>query len=371
MLFVILVSLLLLVTITVWLFIQQPQFGKMPEGERKLRISRSPNFKDGQFQNLNVTPALTEGAGYFGVMKKFFLTRNKKGIPPAILPSVKTDLKQPDKNKQVLVWFGHSSYFMQLHGKTVLVDPVFSGNASPSKFTTASFSGSDIYSADDLPEIDYLLLTHDHYDHLDYHTIRKIKPRVKQVITGLGVGAHLEHWGYNAQTIQEKDWNETLAFNDGFTLHTAPARHFSGRGFKRNRSLWLSFILSTPGLKIFIGGDSGYDEHFKMIGNNHGPFDLAILENGQYNQDWKYIHMMPEEVVQAAIDLRAKWLLPVHWSKFRLALHDWDEPMIRVVNEAERKNQPVLTPMIGDAIDLDNLKRSAHWWTQVKSTRLF
>ena len=368
MLFVIFISLILLVTITVWVFIQQPQFGKMPEGERKIKISRSPNFKDGQFQNLNVTPALTEGASYFGVMKKFFLTRNKKGIPPAALPSVKTDLKQLDSGKQVLVWFGHSSYFMQLHGKTVLVDPVFSGNASPSKFTTASFSGSDIYTADDLPEIDYLLLTHDHYDHLDYHTIRKIKPRVKQVITGLGVGAHLEHWGYDAQTIEEKDWNETLAFNDGFTLHTAPARHFSGRGFKRNGSLWLSFILSTPGLKIFIGGDSGYDEHFKLIGNDHGPFDLAILENGQYNEDWKYIHMMPEEVVQAAIDLRAKWLFPVHWSKFRLALHDWDEPMIRVYNEAGRKNQPVLTPMIGDAIDLDNLKRSEQWWTQVKFT---
>jgi L-ascorbate metabolism protein UlaG (beta-lactamase superfamily) len=366
MLFVTLLSLILVIAITVWLFMRQPQFGKLPEGERKLKISRSPNFKDGQFRNLNVTPAITEGASYFSVMKKFLLTRNKNGIPPVVLPSVKTDLKALDVNKQVLVWFGHSSYFMQLHGKTVLVDPVFSGNASPSRFTTSSFKGSDIYTADDFPEIDYLLLTHDHYDHLDYRTIREIKSKVKQVITGLGVGAHLEHWGYDKQSIEEKDWNETIAFDDGFTVQTVPARHFSGRAFKRNGSLWLSFVLSTPRFKIFIGGDSGYDEHFKIIGIDHGPFDLAILENGQYNQDWKYIHMMPEEVVQAAIDLRANWLFPVHWSKFRLALHDWDEPMIRVFNEAERKNVQVISPMIGDAIDLENLKRSEQWWKQVK-----
>ncbi|HYO21615.1 MAG TPA: MBL fold metallo-hydrolase, partial [Flavisolibacter sp.] len=270
----------------IYIFLQQPRFGRLPSGERLQRIQGSPNYKDGQFQNMRATPAFAEGATYAGVLKEFFFGKSKRNTPKERLPSQQTNLKALKRGDDVLVWFGHSSYFMQLDGKRILVDPVLSGSASPIAFTTRSFNGSDVYTTDDLPEIDYLFISHDHYDHLDYQTITKLRVKVKKVITGLGVGAHFERWGYDSSSVIEKDWNEKIILDEGFTVHTAPARHFSGRAFKRNTSLWLSFVLATPTQKIFIGGDSGYDTHFKTIGEQHGPFDLAILENGQYNWAW-------------------------------------------------------------------------------------
>ena len=159
---------------------------------------------------------------------------------------------------------------------------------------------------DDLPEIDFLFISHDHWDHLDYKTISKLQRKVNKVITGLGTGAHFEHWGYDKNKIFEGDWYDEISLGDGFLVYTTPARHFAGRTLKRNRSIWTSFVLKTPSKKLYLGGDSGFDTHFKEIGNKYGPFDLAILECGQYNPYWKYIHMMPEETVQAAIDLRDK-----------------------------------------------------------------
>jgi L-ascorbate metabolism protein UlaG (beta-lactamase superfamily) len=351
----------LLIVITVYLFLQQAQFGAKASGEALKRILHSPNYKNGQFQNLNDTPQLTGDAHLLQVMKEFFFNKDKRNIPQNILPSKKTNLSQLNPNDDILVWFGHSSYFMQLNGKKFLVDPVFSGHASPVKFTTRSFKGSDVYATDDIPSIDFLLITHDHYDHLDYSTIVKLKPKVKQVITGLGVGAHLQRWGYDPATIIEEDWNEEMQF-ENFTINTTSARHFSGRNFKRNSSLWLSFVLSTATKRIFIGGDSGYDTHFKNIGEKFGPFDLVILECGQYNKYWKHIHMMPGEVVQAAEDLRAKKLLPLHWGKFSLSLHAWDEPITRVVLEAKRKRMGIIHPMIGEAVYLDKETSFSEWW---------
>lgn len=352
--------------VIVYFFMQQPQFGRQSSGERRRLIQSSPNFKNGQFQNLRETPALTEGTTYYEVMKEFFFGKSKRGKPATILPTKTIDLKNLDKNKNVLVWFGHSSYFLQIDGKKILVDPVLSGSASPLKFTTRSFKGSDAYTVDDMPEIDFLFITHDHWDHLDYDTIIKLNPKIKKIITGLGVGEHLEHWGFKTDLIIEKDWNEEINLGEGFMVYTAPARHFSGRTLKRNASLWMSFILQAPSINLYLGGDSGYDEHFKDIGNKFGPFDLAILENGQYDKSWKYIHMMPEEVVQAAQDLKAKVLLPVHWSKFSLSIHAWDEPMIRIVKEAEKKNVTLLTPMIGELINLKETRSQNWWWENVK-----
>jgi L-ascorbate metabolism protein UlaG (beta-lactamase superfamily) len=353
--------LLLIITIGVYLFLQQPQFGARLSSEELKRIQSSLNYKNGQFQNLSNTPQLTGDAGILKMMKEFFFNKDKRNVPANSLPSKKTNLFQLDPREDVLVWFGHSSYFMQLDGKKFLVDPVLSGHASPIKFTTRSFKGSDVYTADDIPGVDFLLLTHDHYDHLDYKTIVQLKPKVGKVITGLGVGAHLRRWGYGTEIIVEKDWNEQLRI-ENFIINTVAARHFSGRTFKRNTSLWLSFVLITSTKKIFIGGDSGYDEHFKITGEKFGPFDLAILESGQYNPYWKFIHMMPEEAVQAAEDLKAKKLLPVHWGKFSLSLHAWDEPITRVVNEAKRKAVEVLHPMIGEVVYLDRENSFREWW---------
>ncbi len=350
-----------------YLYMQQPQFGKSPTGARLQRIQQSPNYKNGQFQNQSHTPAFTEGANFFTVMGKFLFDKNKNSQPPVALPSQKTDLLNLPPQQDVLVWFGHSSYFMQLQGKKILVDPVFSGSASPVSFTTKSFAGSDVYTTADMPSIDYLFISHDHYDHLDYETVKQLRPKVKKIITGLGVGAHLEHWGFDPALIVEMDWNETAKLNDGFEVHTAPARHFSGRGFKRNGTLWLSFVLKARGKSIYIGGDSGYDQHFKTVGEKHGPFDLAILENGQYNKSWKYIHMMPEEVVQAAQDLKAKKLLAVHWGKFSLSSHDWNEPINEVSRYSRKAELPLLTPLIGEAVFLnDSTKTYNKWWEEVR-----
>lgn len=362
----ILLFFILVIIVAVYLFMNSARFGKTASGDRLMQIESSPNFQYGRFQNVHDTPALTEGTSYFKILKDFFLNNGNQKIPPAALPHIKTDLLKTDPDQNILVWFGHSSYFLQIDGKKILVDPVFSGNASPLRFTTRSFKGSDIYTSDDMPLIDYLFLTHDHWDHLDYKTIIALKPKVKKVITSLGVGAHLEYWGYNKNIMDERDWNAELILGKGFKVNTVSARHFSGRGFKRNGSLWMSFVLSTPTMQIFIGGDSGYDQHFEEIGNKFGPFDLVILENGQYDRNWKYIHMMPEETVQAAIDLKAKRLLPVHWAKFSLSVHAWDEPIRRLKKEATARNMILIHPKIGETVLLNQNQVFHDWWESIQ-----
>jgi L-ascorbate metabolism protein UlaG (beta-lactamase superfamily) len=257
---------------------------------------------------------------------------------------------------------GHSSYFIQLDGVKILVDPVFSGNASPVSFTTKAYAGSDVYTPEDMPAIDYLFITHDHWDHLDYPTMRRLRNKVKKVICGLGVGAHLERWGYASESIIEQDWYESFKPKAGWEIHALPARHFSGRVIKRNQTLWVSFALISPVARIYMGGDSGYGKHFLDIGERYGPFDLAILENGQYDVRWKYIHMLPGEQLQAAKALRAYTLLPVHSSKFTLATHDWDEPLKKIV-ENQEKSVRVITPMIGEKVNLDDRQQTfKRWW---------
>ncbi|MEO8234046.1 MAG: MBL fold metallo-hydrolase [Flavobacterium sp.] len=346
----------------VYLFIQQDQFGKRPSGNRLELIKKSPNYKNGTFQNLSHTPDLTEGASFYSVMKEFLFNKNEFKKPNQIIPSTKTNLLELDPLENLVIWFGHSSYFMQVDGKKILVDPVLSGSASPLSFTNRAFSGTDVYTTDDFPEIDYLFISHDHWDHLDYKTIIKLKPKIRTVICGLGTGAHFEHWGFNSDSIIEKDWNETIILEDGFEVNTVPARHFSGRSFIRNKALWTSFVLQTPTSKLFIGGDSGYDSHFIEIGKQFGPFDLAFLENGQYDKSWKYIHMTPKEVVQAAIDLNAKALFPVHSSKFVLANHDWNEPLKTINELVKATNIHLITPIIGEKTILNEKKVFPKWW---------
>jgi L-ascorbate metabolism protein UlaG (beta-lactamase superfamily) len=363
LLFLVIIAVL---TITIYAFMLQSKFGSKPAGQRLQTIQASGNYRKGQFQNLSVTPQLTGGASFGSVLMKFIFGKKPRRMPAQRLPSVKTNLLQLRKEEDVLVWMGHSSYFMQVDGKTILVDPVLSGHASPLSFTTRSFAGADIYTTDDIPEIDFLFITHDHWDHLDYNTIKKLQPNIKTIITGLGTAAHLERWGFDTNSIIEKDWNESAALADGFTVTVTAARHFSGRTFVRNKAIWASFVLQTPAHKIFIGGDSGYDTHFKTIGNTHGPFDIAILECGQYDKNWKYIHMMPEETVQAAQDLQAKKLLAVHWGKFALANHPWDDPVNRVHKAATENNIPLLTPMIGEKVNInDDAQSFKTWWKDV------
>ncbi|MHC0447719.1 MBL fold metallo-hydrolase [Flavobacterium sp. 3-218] len=351
--------------LAVYLFLQHPKFGKAPSGERLVQIQNSPQYKNGKFENQNFTPDLAEGASYSKVFYDFFFKKVERKIPTDLIPSVKTNLLELALDQDILVWFGHSSYFIQLEGKRFLIDPVFSGNASPIPGTTKSFKGSDIYTVDDIPEIDYLLITHDHYDHLDYETILKLKPKTKQIITALGVGSHFEFWGFPVAMIIEKDWYSTVQLDENLTIHTAPSRHFSGRGFKRCNTLWTSFILESKDFKMYLGGDSGYDKHFAEIGEKYGPFDIALIDNGQYNQSWKYIHNLPEDVIKAMKDLKAKRVFPVHSSKFALSLHSWDEPLKKVteLNSLSENPIPLITPMIGELVELKNEKQEfQQWW---------
>lgn len=335
--------------------------GKLPLGKHLERLKQSPNYKKGAFQNLSPTPMKPEGVSYWKMMREFF-KKHPDTAPPQPLPFIKTDLHKLNASAPVIVWFGHSSYIIRIENKTFLIDPVFSGNAAPVSFMVKAFPGSNEYKAEDMPSIDYLILTHDHYDHLDFKTIRKLKNKVGRIYCSLGISSHLKHWSIDPNKITEMDWWQSEQLKDSMQLTAAPARHFSGRGLKRGQTLWSSFILKTASYNIYIGGDSGYDAHFKEIGNKFGPFDLAILESGQYNTMWPLIHMMPEETVQAAADLKAKNLLPVHWGKFRLGMHPWNEPVQRVLSKAKELNIPVFTPQIGEPLMFDGSFINTNWW---------
>jgi L-ascorbate metabolism protein UlaG (beta-lactamase superfamily) len=344
------------------LFMQQRSFGKLPSGDRLERVKNSPQYKGGIFKNIKETKLLAEGASYFGMVTKYF-GKGTDREPLEKLPTIKTDLKALPADKAVIIWFGHSSYLISIGGKKILADPVFSERPSPVQFAgSKSYPGTMIYSTDDLPDLDVVIISHDHYDHLDYGTIQKLKTKTKLFCVPLGVGEHLIHWGIVPSQIREFDWWEGEMVMPGTEVVCTPARHFSGRGFRGNRTLWASFVLKTGGQTIFIGGDSGYDESFKKIGEKYGPFDLAMLECGQYDVQWPEIHMMPEETVQASLDLRAKAFLPVHWAKFTLALHAWKEPIQRAVKHAESLQVNIATPKIGEPIVLGETLPSTRWW---------
>ena len=335
--------------------------GKLPTGKHLERIKQSSNYKKGAFQNLSPTPMKPDDVSYWNMMKEFF-KKHPDRLPSQAIPFIKTDLVKMDPDDTTIIWFGHSSYLIRTENKNFLIDPVFSGNAAPLSFMIKAFPGSNSYTPEDMPSIDYLILTHDHYDHLDFKTIRKLKNKVDKIYCSLGISSHLRYWGIDPGKITEMDWWESAQLEGNISLMAAPARHFSGRGIKRGQTLWSSFILKTSNHNLYLGGDSGYDSHFKEIGDNHGPFDLAILEAGQYNTMWPLIHMMPEETVQAAIDLKAKALLPVHWGKFNLAMHSWNDPITRVVAKAKEFSLPVLTPKIGEPVTLGGGFQSASWW---------
>lgn len=360
------VGILFLLTIAYLVFMHHPQFGAMPSGKRLERVLRSPHYKEHEFQNLHDTPQLTEDTSMLKIAYRQLFKKVPRKRPGGVIPSVKTNLKDLPSGKNSLVWFGHSSYFMKIAGKNILVDPVFSGNASPVPGSMKSFPGTDIYTVDDLPEIDLLLITHDHYDHLDYKTILKLKPKVQKVICALGVGAHFEKWGYAAESITELDWYETAQPFPGYTLNAMPARHFSGRSFKRNSSVWQAYVFKASELNLFIGGDSGFDTHFSEIGKKYGPFDLAILENGQYDKRWRYIHALPEEQLEIAEALRTKCVLPVHSSKFPLASHPWDEPLVKITENFRDNAIRLVTPRIGELVYLDEFdQKFEQWWLKV------
>jgi L-ascorbate metabolism protein UlaG (beta-lactamase superfamily) len=346
-----------------WLFMQQAVFGNDPSGEAKKILAQSSHYKDGLFQNIEPTQTLREGASYIKMIRDA-LTKPSTTQPAEALPSVQTNLKKLQAETPVLVWFGHSSYLLKSNTFTVLVDPVFSGYASPVPYFGfgKAFAGTNTYGVTDMPSIDLLILTHDHYDHLDYPTIRDLHPQVKHFVVPLGVDSHLLYWGVPAEKITTLDWWQQAAIADQVSIMATPSRHFSGRKFAQGKTLWASYALRLHGYSIFIGGDSGYDSQFKKIGEQAGPFDIALLETGQYGDEWPLIHMLPEETATAAVDLQAKVVLPVHWGKFALANHDWREPIERLLKSAEEKGVQVTTPKIGEPVFINKSYPKSYWW---------
>lgn len=360
-------SIIAILTIVIIIFINQDRFGRTPHGERFERVKDSPNYRDGKFQNLHETPQITSDKSFVGVMYEFLFKKKERLQPETNLPVIKTDLRTLDKDKDVLIWFGHSSYLLQIDGKRILVDPVLSGAASPVSFVNKPFKGTDVYKPEDMPDVDYLVISHDHWDHLDYNTVMNLKDRVGKVICGLGLGEHFEQWGFDKDKIIELDWNTNTALDDNFVIHCLPSRHFSGRGFSPNQSLWVSYLLQTPSQNIYIGGDSGYDTHYAEIGKQFETIDLAILENGQYDDNWKYIHLLPEQLVKAFNDLGAKRLFTVHHSKYALGNHPWDEPLKNISAFAEKDSINLIQPMMGEVVNLkDSTYTINKWWEGIQ-----
>ena len=364
---VILLCLILIGISVVYFYMKQPQFGALPEGDRLEIIKKSSHYKEGKFRNLVEKPTITPGYSMLGEIWRSLAEDYPHTEPSDSLPSIKTNLKNIPTDKNVMVWFGHSSFFLQLDGVKILVDPVFSGKASPLPWGVKAYKGSDIYTAEDMPQIDYMLLSHDHYDHLDYETVKALQSKVKYVMCGLGAGAHYERWGYTKQQIVEKDWGDKQEVKPGFAIYTESTHHDGGRGFKSSQALWLSFFIQSPSMNIYYSGDGGYSERFKKIAEKYPPIDWAIMECGQYNKAWQSVHELPEEVARATTELKAKNMLPVHHSKFTLARHPWNEPLEKISLLSQSKPYRLATPMIGEMVQLDDRTQIfKQWWKNVK-----
>lgn len=349
--------------LAVVIFFTLRKVGGSPEGARLSALMRSPNYSEGSFHNQVPIPEMLNGGASISGFVKFFFQPRVNSEPSNPLPTVKTNLKALDLSKDVVIWLGHSSYFMALGGKTFLIDPVLSAYASPFFFSIRAFKGTTLYSFDDMPHIDFLLISHDHWDHLDYDTVMGLKPKIGRIITGLGVGAHFASWGFSEKMITEADWDTTLKFDGGIAIHVLPARHYSGRWMEKKRTLWVSFVVETPLRRIYYSGDSGYGPHFAAIGARFGKFDLALLDSGQYNEAWKNVHMNPEQAIQAAMDLNAVGALPSHAGRFSIAYHSWNEPFERFVKAGEGKPLRIVTPRIGEVVDLENSgQHFSRWW---------
>ena len=287
------------------------------------------------------------------MIKRFMADKDSVRIPQAPIEAVQTDLKALPADEDWLVWFGHSSYLFCLNGKRYLVDPLLKMEF-PASVMMKPFAGTDIYTPDDMPEIDYLIITHEHWDHLDNATLRDLRPKVKQVVCPLGVGEYLEYWKYDKAIISELDWYESkgerLKVKDE-RITCLPSRHFSNRLLRgRNQTLWAAFMVEAGDRKVYIGGDGGYDDRFRQAREQFGKIDLAIMENGQYNPNWAYIHMLPQDLEQSILDMQPKQVFTVHHDKFSLSTHAWSEPDSVARSIAERNAIHLLDQAIGTVI---------------------
>ena len=329
------------------------------------KINKSDRYDGSKFLNYTPSPEMNF-IKMLPTMWNFLVTDNER-MPKFDLPTQKVDFSKitnakPDELK--VTWVGHSSQIINIDGKIILTDPVYVNKTvfmGPSRY-----NGDVPLNIDELPEIDLVLISHNHYDHLNIETINKIHPKVKRFLVPMLVGAELEKAGVPREKITELNWWDELKIDEGFTIAFTPTQHFSGRGiFDRDETLWGSYVIHGPHHKIFFSGDSGYFDGFKEIGNKYGPFDYTFMECGAYNEKWHYVHMYPEETVQAHLDLKGKVLQPMHWGTFNLALHAWYDPMIRVTKAADSSGIKLSTPVVGETITINENVNTELWWEEL------
>jgi L-ascorbate metabolism protein UlaG (beta-lactamase superfamily) len=351
-----------------WWVLSQPQFGAPMTGDRLTRAQANPQYRDGRFVNLEPEAASTTSLLDYALRQ---LTGDEVREPPAPVPVVPMDkaaLAAPLPASGLRAfWIGHASTYVEIDGLRMLLDPVFAERVSPLPVGPRRFHPPPIALAD-LPPIDAVLISHDHYDHLDMDTVRQLAQRGSRFFVPLGIGAHLERWGVPAAQIEELEWWQERTLGRVRIVCT-PTRHYSGRRLdNRSATLWSSWSVVGARHRFFYSGDTGYGARFKEIGNRIGPFDIAFIKIGAYGPGdaWTDIHMTPEQAVQVHRDVRGRRLFPVHWSTFNLAYHDWDEPIRRTVAEAARVDVELVAPRVGEVVDADQPFRSTRWWEAVR-----
>ncbi|EHR60698.1 MBL fold metallo-hydrolase [Saccharomonospora cyanea] len=330
-------------------------------------VGSSPQYRDGTFHNAR--PARWLPSGSTGDAVREMLLSRKPRKPVGRVPLV-APMAAPADGLHV-TWFGHASSLVELDGVRVLLDPVWSDRASPVRFAGPRRLHPVPHRLADLPRLDAIVISHDHYDHLDFATVRELT-RLQQApfVVPLGVGAHLRAWGVPEERVVELDWHQRTSIG-ALTITATPAQHFSGRAFTRNTTLWASWVLTTPRGRVFYSGDTGYCDAFADIGRDHGPFDLTLVQIGAYASSWPDIHMTPEEGVATHLDVRGGLLVPVHWGTFNLAPHGWADPVERLLKAAEEHDVRVAVPRPGERIDVtdvaaDPARSSArHWWREL------
>ena len=333
------------------------------------RPAMASRLVNGTFENLAPVHGLSFADGLKG-MWHFLMDKSAESVPDIAIPL------QPLTRDELLVaadntlWrLGHSTVLIKLAGKFWITDPVFTERASPFSFAGPKrFHQPPIASAD-LPPLEAVILSHDHYDHLDKATVLALAAHTRWFLTPLGVGDRLQAWGIPAAKIRQLDWWQSTQL-DAVTFTATPAQHFSGRSLSdRNRTLWASWVIAAPQAKLFFSGDSGYFDGFKAIGEHFGPFDLTLIENGAYDQAWAGVHMQPEQSLQAHRDLGGKWLVPIHNGTFDLALHAWREPLERISALAEAQQVNISTPRFGEPVDIMQPQSRAAWWRAEPATQ--
>ncbi|SOC47986.1 L-ascorbate metabolism protein UlaG, beta-lactamase superfamily [Blastococcus aggregatus] len=334
---------------------------------RRLRpvVAGSPHFSDGTFSNTLPTPALAPANTRDGLLRQWHEERHV-GLPGGPIPLARPEFTA-EAAELAVTWFGHASALLEVDGRRVLVDPVWGYRVSPSPVFGPTRLHEPPMPIEDLPPVDAVLISHDHYDHLDLPTVRALlATQTAPFVVPLGIGEHLRKWRVPEERIVELDWDGVHEVA-GLTLTCTEARHFSGRYLHRNTTLWASWAIAGPAHRVYFGGDTGYTPAFAAIGARLGPFDLTLLPIGAYNDAWHAIHMDPEEAVRAHGDLGGAVLLPIHWATFNLAFHRWAEPVQRLLAAARPRDVAVVVPRPGERIDVLTPPALDDWWTAVGS----